>query len=173
VPACRPAADERFLAPRNVVGGGWRGAVTSPQVRKGRPLLWLGGFTVLVLAVIAVLVAVETRGVLSERGEHRGEVVVTGCTYLSPLRHGSRYRCEGAFIGDSGDIRVPSVTFTNDGRLDPGSRVAATVSGSADPTAHLVSESRWRLVVTGTGAVGLSVLLVCLWWKIPWRRRPA
>jgi hypothetical protein len=123
--------------------------------------MWV--LTVLLLAVIAGLVVVEIRGILSERGQHQGEVTVADCTFLSFARHVNTYTCEGSFTSDAADIRVPRVTFTNAGRLDPGSRVAATVSGPEDTTAHLVSESRWRLVLTTGFALGTAGLLVGLW----------
>jgi hypothetical protein len=120
--------------------------------------------TAVLLAAAVGLVALAVTGVLGQRGRHRGEVTVVRCTFLTYHLHGSTYSCTGSFAG--GGIRIPFVTFDNEGRLDPGARVAATVSGPSADTASLVSESRWRVIVTGGGAA-LLLLGVVLLWRAP------
>jgi hypothetical protein len=129
---------------------------------------WRWALTAVLLAGVAGLVVLAVTGVLGDRGRYRGEVTVVACTFLTYRPHGSAYTCAGSFAG--GDIRIPVVTFTNDGRLDAGTRVAATVSGPDARTANLVSESRWRLIVSGAGAVLLLAVLVQLW-RAPRSRR--
>jgi hypothetical protein len=64
------------------------------------------------------------------------------------------------------------VSFHTNGTLHRGEVVAATVSGPADGTASLVSDSWWRLAVTGGGALML-LAVVALLWRAAWRQRPA
>lgn len=132
-------------------------------------LRWKIGVSVVLLAAIAGLVAIAVTGLLGDRSEHRGVVTVSGCTFRSYAVHSNLYSCYGSFAAD--DLRVPYVTFVNSGRIDPGARLAATVSGPDDDTAHLVSEGWWRLAVTGGGALLLTVPLIAIW-RRP-RRRPA
>ena len=125
---------------------------------RGRLLL-----TVPLLAAVVGLVALAVTG--NRSGERRGEVTVSRCDYVRDELHGKLYSCAGSFTADRGDFSVPYVTFDNLGRLDRGTRVAATVSGPDDTTASLVSESLWRLVLTLGGAAGAATLLVGLWWR--------
>jgi hypothetical protein len=129
-----------------------------------RPRLVL---SLLLLAAIVGLVTLAVTGFRS--GEHRGTVTVSRCAYLRDELHGKLYSCAGSFAADGGGFSVPYVTFDNLGRLDPGTRVAATLSGPDDTTASLVSESWWRLVITLGGAAAAAALLVSLWWR-RWNR---
>lgn len=119
-----------------------------------RPLLWRGIVVgAMVLAGVGLLV-LEARGLVADRQERRGRVTVSGCTFKAYAQHRNVYSCHGSF-SDGGDLSVPDVDFDNVGDLDAGAVVTATVSGPEDTTAHLVSESHWRLVLTIGGALVL------------------
>ncbi|MEP7022464.1 MAG: DUF3592 domain-containing protein [Actinomycetota bacterium] len=123
--------------------------------------------TAVLLAIIAVLVTIEVRGVIGDRSQHRGVVTVSGCTFGSSGLHGNTYDCDGVFTADSGSIGhgfgVDFVTFTDDRQLSKGSKVAARVSGPDDTTATLVSESKYRLFLTGGFSLVLLWPLVTMW----------
>jgi ABC-type transporter Mla subunit MlaD len=117
--------------------------------------------TVVMVAAIVGLLYVGIRGQVQDNGEHRGTVTVSDCTFLSYGQHVNSYTCQGGFAGDG--FTVPVVTWVNTGKADPGDRLAATVSGPDDTTAHLVVESRSRLVLTVGGAIVFAGILVALW----------
>lgn len=129
--------------------------------------------TVAILAIIAVLAAVEIRGVLSDASQQRGVITVVDCFFINEDTHSQKsYDCSGTFVADNGPIGrgigLDFVNFTHDGELAPGAKVVALVSGPNDKTATEVSESRFRLYLI----VGFIVLL--LWplvtmWYLPWR----
>jgi hypothetical protein len=117
--------------------------------------------TVVMVAAIVGLLYVGIRGQLQDNGEHRGTVTVSECTFLTYQLHSNSYTCTGSFAGDG--FTVPVVSWVNTGKADAGDRHAATVSGPDDTTAHLVVESRSRLVLTVGGAILFAVMLVALW----------
>jgi hypothetical protein len=129
--------------------------------------------TVVILAIIAVLAAIEIRGVLSDAGQQRGVITVVNCFFSSEDMHSQKtYDCSGTFVADSGPIGhgigLDFVDFTNDGDLAAGAKVVALVSGPDDKTATEVSESKFRLYLI----VGFILLL--LWplttmWYLAWR----
>jgi hypothetical protein len=120
-------------------------------------------FTIVVLAAIAGLLTVASRGQQSDNSGQRGTVEVTGCTFASYAIHGDIYRCGGNFTADDHRFTIPYVSFTNDGRIDPGRRVAVIVAGPEATTGIEVTESRARLVITLGGAILLAALLAVLW----------
>ncbi len=128
---------------------------------------WLVALVVTLLAASVVWLAlgtVRTYGRL--RAERvRGTVTVAGCSFHHFAPRSRRvYACAGAFTADAGDVRVPSVSFHHEGRLAPGARVAARVSGPDDDTATLdaVGGVLWWLVSTATAAAVLVAYLVAL-----------
>jgi len=121
-------------------------------------------FTLLTLAAVAGLLSVALNGRHQDRAGHRGSVEVTGCTFSSYATHGDIYRCGGRFVAADGSFSIAYVSFVNDGRLDPGTRVAVIVAGPDATSATEVTESRARLLITGGGAVLLTVVLLAIWW---------
>jgi hypothetical protein len=120
-------------------------------------------FTIVVLAAIAGLVSVAWRGEQQDNGGQRGTVEVTGCAFASYAVHGDIYRCGGTFTADDHSFSIPYVSFTNDGRLDAGRRVAVIVAGPAATTGTEVAESRARLIITLGGALLLAAVLIVIW----------
>jgi hypothetical protein len=120
-------------------------------------------FTLVVLAAVTGLLTVAVRGRHQDSAGHRGSVDVTGCTFASYATHGDIYRCGGNFTADDGTFTLPYVSFSNDGRLDPGAHVDVIVAGPAATTATEVTESRARLLVTVGGAILLAAFLLAVW----------
>ena len=120
-------------------------------------------FTIVVLAAIAGLVSVARHGHQQDSAGMRGTVEVTGCAFASYAIHGDIYRCGGNFTADDHSFTIPYVTFTNDGRLDSGRRVAVIVAGPEATTGTEVTESRARLIITLGGALLLAALLAVVW----------
>jgi hypothetical protein len=109
--------------------------------------------------------AVDTaQGVASRRQERHGAVTVSRCDFLTFGRHVKAYSCVGQFASDAGDLRLPRVSFTHTGALDPGERVTGTVSGPDDDTASIDSEFAlgWRLIFMAAGVAALLALAVQL-----------
>jgi hypothetical protein len=145
------------------------GPPLSPAARR-RVRRWRFGLGAALLAVAAGLGALAVIGVLSQRGQIRGQITVTSCVIATHRLHTVSYACVGTFAADIGDAPDRGVSFHNDGPLRAGDHVAATVSGPGDSTASLVSNSWWRLVVTGGGA--LMFVVAAALWGLTCRRRP-
>jgi hypothetical protein len=133
-----------------------------------RAVRWRTTLAVVLLAATATLVTLGVADVLVGRGEQRGQVTVRECTHVNDRMHGSTYSCAGGFVADDDSFRIASLTFFDDRPLDPGTRAVATVSGPADTTAVLASETPWRLIIAGAGALLLLAVQVFLW-----RTRPS
>jgi hypothetical protein len=123
-----------------------------------------------VAALLAGAVAWLALGTLRTYGRLRSEpvrgtVTVAGCGFhhFAPRARGV-YSCTGAFTADDGDVRVPSVSFPHEGRLAPGARIAARVSGPDDDTATVggVGGVLWWLVCTAGAASLLVAYLMAL-----------
>jgi hypothetical protein len=120
-------------------------------------------FTIVGLAAIAGLLSVARHGHEQDTAGQRGTVEVTGCAFASYATHGDIYRCGGNFTADDHSFTIPYVTFTNDGRLDSGHRVAVIVAGPGATTGTEVTESRARLIITLGGAILLAAVLAVVW----------
>ncbi|HEX6674075.1 MAG TPA: hypothetical protein VF486_03490 [Actinomycetes bacterium] len=141
-------------------------------------------FAALVVAVLAGAVVGLALGTVRTYGRLRtervrGTVTVAGCSFhhFAP-RARSVYACSGAFTADAGDVRVPSVSFPHEGRLSPGARVVARVSGPGDDTATVdaVGGVLWWLASSAIAAALLVAYLMALRRArrgAPHRRRPA
>lgn len=137
--------------------------------------------TVVILAIIAVLAAIEIRGVLSDASQQRGVITVVNCFFSSEDAHSqSTYDCSGTFVADKGPIGhgigLDFVNFTNDGDLAAGARVVALVSGPDDKNATEASESKFRLYLIVGFIVLLLWPLITMWymvWRNPRRQRAA
>jgi len=139
-------------------------------VERRRPLLLPVILTVVMLAGVGVLVTVGLRGILSDRHSVRGQVQVTGCTFLTyELHGGDEYRCGGNFVADDGALRLPYVSFDHQGDLAPGTRAAVRVSGPGATEATETAQSGWRLAVTSGLSLCLLFLVSVIWWA---PRRP-
>jgi len=119
--------------------------------------------TIVVLAAIAGLVGIAWHGQRLDSAGRRGTVAVTGCAFASYAAHGNIYQCGGNFTADDDSFTIPYVTFTNDGRLDTGHRMAVIVAGPDATTGTEVSESRVRLIITLSGALLLAAVLTAVW----------
>ncbi|WP_329101850.1 hypothetical protein OG792_22190 [Micromonospora sp. NBC_01699] len=123
--------------------------VDGPRSVPTRRLGWFLGLTVAALAVLSVYFivdAVRTIGTL--RQERAGTVSVTRCEFLTFGQRSDTYSCQGLFTSNDAELRLQPVTFDHAGDLDPGTRVAASVSGPDDGTA----------TVGGTRSVGMRVV---------------
>jgi hypothetical protein len=124
--------------------------------------------TAVCLALVAVLVVVEILGVMSDARQQRGVITVVSCFFSSDNTHGKTYDCSGTFVAGKGPIGhgigLDFVSFTNDGNLAPGAKVAAMVSGPNDTTATEASESRYRLYLTGGFSILFLLVPVSFWY---------
>jgi hypothetical protein len=132
--------------------------------------------TAVILAIVAVLAAIEIRGVLNDASQQRGVITVVNCFFSSEDTHSqSTYDCSGTFVADQGPIGhgigLDFVNFANDGDLAAGAKVAARVSGPDDTTATEVSESRFRLYLLVGFIVLLLWPLIIMWYRA-WRSPP-
>src|SRR5262245_4720141 len=123
------------------------------------------GLVIAALLGLAVHFAVDTGRIIATlRHEHAGKVTVTGCTFISFGQHRNSYSCRGTFLSNDGDLRVPAVTFTHNGRMSPGDVVDASLSGPADRTATVSGWGSvvWGLTLTLGCAIGLVLIVVDL-----------
>jgi hypothetical protein len=132
--------------------------------------------TVVILAIVAGLAAIEIHGVLSDASQQRGVITVVDCFFANEDTHSqSTYDCSGTFVADSGSIGhgigLDFVNFANDGNLAAGAKVVARVSGPDDKSATEVSESKFRLYLIVGFIVLLLWPLIIMWYRA-WRSPP-